>query len=287
MLWTELHMSLSAMFRWVFPFHYFFESRVVTLSSRISWGFIYPVPVLVLSCLPFDHTLYLKLTVAGLSIIAIYSVYEFGYLVNDAITVNQERNPTLRLAPDDRASVASHWQIILLIRVSSACAALLGIAFVCRSFGASVTKPVMAGVVVVASILLIYFWYNRNRGRVTVPLFLLLVALRFGGPIMVAVSILKWPTWHLAMAILLIYPLPCTIEKAGKARFGLPWLGIVASNVDAWRIVYYFVLALWVFATPKVGGDSGLFFQTGSLYFLGYRVLTFLVGRKPESRQVV
>ena len=97
------------------PVLYFFHTRVTSGAARASWCLIYLVPLsLTLSVFSPDaswHAFVLLLS----GCLAIYSVYELGYIENDTMTIRSEHEPTIRLSQTQMAYVDQHWyQIVVL-----------------------------------------------------------------------------------------------------------------------------------------------------------------------------
>ena len=74
------------------PFVYTFHTRLLSLSSKISWFTTYVIPVLI-ACFYFN----LDCGFSFLLIFSIYAAYEIGYIVNDCELIKKEENPTIRL----------------------------------------------------------------------------------------------------------------------------------------------------------------------------------------------
>ena len=74
------------------PFVYTFHTRLLSLSSKISWFTTYVIPVLI-TCFYFN----LDYGFSFLLIFSIYAAYEIGYIVNDCELIKKEENPTIRL----------------------------------------------------------------------------------------------------------------------------------------------------------------------------------------------
>lgn len=192
------------------PFAYFFLTRVPTAQQKIGWVLSYVVPVLALSVL--GHNDWTALPSALLVMVAVYAAYDFGYIVNDASTVDREASPTQRLDP-----WARQWMKSRLLPASCVRFLLGGACIAIVAFAQTPTSPLLA--LAWLAIWPVFALYNRWRGRITIALYLLLLSLRFLLPIWAtAAATGAAPHWLL---LLLVYPLPNTIVAAWKPRYRL------------------------------------------------------------------
>ncbi len=215
---------------------------------------------------------------------AVYSAYEFGYLVNDAITVRRETHPTVRLGRSDQDAVARRLPAIFILRTGFGICCLAALGLMAKGWGLAWKQPVAAGAAIILLIHLTYLAYNRLRGRITIPLFLLLVSLRFAGPVLMLASATGRPSLSLLGVLLATYPVINALEFSGKARFSLPWVQAIPPKVDAWRLAAYGLLVLVAWLACRGSHPAANAFRLGSTYFLGYRILTYLVARAMPTR---
>ena len=271
---TRKAVLLSAL---LMPFAYFFLTRVPTVRQKIGWVFSYLVPVLVLSVLGHDD--WTALPAALLVIVAVYSAYEFGYIVNDAATVEFEASPTQRLERRARLWIKARLPLAFGVRL------LIGGA--CIAVVASTQAPSSWGIAVAwLAIWPVFALYNRSRGRFTIALYLLLGSLRFLLPIWAtAVEAGAAPHWLL---LLLVYPLPNTIVAAGKPRYGLTWLEGPVGNEQRFRVVWYGALVVVSLIAKALAAAWVTWpFVAVCVYYLVIRLLSLLeetVARRPAHQ---
>lgn len=209
------------------PFAYFFLTRVPAPRQKIGWASSYVVPVLALSAL--GHNDWTALPLALLVMVAVYAAYEFGYIVNDAAAVDRETSPTQRLDPGARQWMRSRLRLALCVRflVGGACIAIV-------TFAQAPASPLIA--LAWLAIWPVFALYNRWRGRITIPLYLLLVSLRYLLPIW-ATAGAAWAAPHWLL-LLLVYPLPNTIVAAWKPRYGLEVLKRPFASEQQFRAIW-------------------------------------------------
>lgn len=255
------------------PFAYFFHSRVPTTARKLGWVLNYLVPVLALAAAA--HGGWPGLLPAAIVLVAVYAAYEFGYLVNDTVTVEREAEPTLRL---DEAT-----RLWMRDRLGLAFAVRAGIGVACVGTWAQLTTSPQPLLVVAGWLALwpCFALYNRWRGRVTIGLHFVLVSLRFLLPILAAVqpgSVA--PHWAL---LLCVYPLINSYEAAWKPRYGLDWLERPFADVYRFRVIWHgvlLVLALaWAMSAAREPVNH-VFAAVCGYYF----VLRLIAWRVPQLR---
>jgi hypothetical protein len=242
------------------PFAYFFHSRVPTSARKLGWVLNYLVPVLALAAAA--HGGWPGLLPAAIMLVAVYAAYEFGYLVNDTLTVEHEAEPTLRLDEATR-----QW---MRARLGLAFAVRAGVGLTCLGIWVRFT-PSPQPLIVIAGWLALwpcFALYNRWRGHITIGLHFVLVSLRFLLPILAAVqpgSVI--PHWAL---LLCAYPLVNTLEAACKPRYGLGRFTQPLVDVYRFRLVWHGSLLLgalaWLNATREP--PSRIFVALCSYYFV-------------------
>lgn len=212
----------------VVPFAYFFLTRVATARQKVGWAFSYLLPVLGLSML--GNSSWITAALALLAVIAVYTAYEFGYIVNDTATVDREASPTQRLDPAARRWIRQRLLTALGARFVFGGACMTAVAW-------SSQPPTLGTLLAWLAIWPLFALYNRWRGLVTIPLYLLLVSVRFMLPIWaVASAAFSGSDWAL---LLLLYPLPTTIVAAWKPRYGLAFLQWPFGNEHRFRFIWH------------------------------------------------
>ncbi len=215
----------------VVPFAYFFLTRVATVRQKVGWTFSYLLPVLALSVL--GNRTWTTVALALLAVFAVYTAYEFGYLVNDTATVDREALPTQRL---DRAA-----RLWIRQRLLTALGARFVLGGACMATVAWSSQPPSPGTLLAwLAIWPLFALYNWWRGLVTIPLYLLLVSVRFVLPIWaVASTAFSASDWAM---LLLLYPLPTTIVATSKPRYGLACFKRFFDSEYRFRLIWHGVL---------------------------------------------
>lgn len=255
------------------PFSYFFLTRVATARQRIGWAFSYLLPVLALSLL--GEGSWAALAVALLTVVAVYAAYDFGYIVNDTATVEREASPTQRLDGPARQWFKARLWLAFGVRFAAggACMAILAL---------SSPQPSRGVILAWLAIWPLFALYNRWRGWITIPLYLMLVSVRFVLPIWAAAGATGSPSdWLL---LLLLYPLPNTVVAALKPRYGLALLNKLFYTEHHFRL-------FWHGALLAVAGLGAWWapawvswpFVVACAYYLIIRVLSMLERRDARA----
>lgn len=101
------------------PGYYFVKTRLPSLSRKVSFVFIYIVPTIYIyaSNLSFDNITFHEFFNYFLSVVALYTVYEIGYIGNDTISQDVEVNSTRRLEEDKESYLVHNKKKIYLVRL--------------------------------------------------------------------------------------------------------------------------------------------------------------------------
>ncbi len=257
----------------VLPFAYFFHSRVPQHRQKIGWALGYVLPVLTLASAA--HGSAAALLPAALMVAAVYAAYEFGYLVNDTLSIAREQRPTLRLPLATREALRKHLALALVARLATG---VLLLALLLWMQGPAVTPALLGW----AALWPLFGLYNRWRGRSTIALHFMLVGLRFALPILAAA-----PALGLAAVapLLLLYALPNSCEAAWKPRYGLTAWRNLAGGAHRFRLVWTATMALGglAFAWTQASQAAWMFLGA-SLYYLLFRGAAFLLrGAQPAD----
>ena len=247
------------------PFQYFYVTRINSFFVLMNWVFIYVVPTFTLFYLMAGNNSsamrYLCYIVIAL---AIYSIYEAGYIQNDAETIKFESNPTLRLSKEQLEYYEEHKKIIYFVRLSFSLL-LGGVALFLMDSSAEQVSLTFISLTMIG---VIYYMYNHIRNTFTLLLLLLLVSFRYATPLMFVYT--KEEEFYILL-IILIYPILNLLDWTYKPQFkkyALPF------NQTVVRIGYYVLL----------NGVFGYMFYFTlceqykialilSLYFLLYRMI--------------
>lgn len=251
--------------KYFFPFGYGFNTRAKTLAYRLSFFVVTVLP-----------SLYIALMIGGLNIqalisyivsfVAMYVVYEIGYIYNDVYTVGFEKSPTYRLSEGDYKYVRKKYPLMISTRLG------VVIASVCYFFYYN-SRIVLTYILLLFLLYLIYSIHNYTRSKVTAFTMLGIVWLKYLIPIVSFMD--KSNAFECVLLSLCIIPFPRFVEYGSKDYCHLFKL----RQYGRFRIIYYAVLL-----TCEV---LGLIFTRKYIWhipliavMLVYRCFTYIIEKK-------
>ncbi|WP_194855671.1 hypothetical protein [Alloalcanivorax venustensis] len=257
--------------RLFFPFFYLFISRLKTLPEKVSWLLVNPVPIFITSWLVCKSFSVPLVACFILGFLAWQSLYEIGYLQNDALTTEKEACPTLRVSESVREYVRRNFLAISVFRLTLAAFLVSAIDIVSLN-GIAVNLKAFFVVAGIGSIS--FLCHNLVRSRINIITYFSLSATKY-----LALPLLFYTGERLSILILviiMIFPFLRTLEHARKRKYRFFFLRSIFKNVDLVRPFYYFLgcLIFWLFFSV----DGSLESQVGAAlftYFFLFRVLAF------------
>jgi hypothetical protein len=227
--------------KWMFflPLLYAFHTRMGKgMSAILKWLSEYLIPTFIVALLAskgtfavwFDYLFMLVLT---------YTLYEIGYIYNDAYTIKREEHPTRRLNERELTFFYKYEWLIMAFRLFLS--SLLSVYIVMKyDYSSSAWLAVGAA----WSILLVYGFFNRFRSHVSFLLHALLLLLRYSVPWMLfAMDSMS----SLLVLVFFVYPLPNMMENMARNKYGITYAftKCYMANYEQryqFRVWYYFVL---------------------------------------------
>lgn len=256
------------------PFVYFYKTRIKSLVALINWIFIYIVPTLTLFFLMTEKYSLLTVCLSYIFIIlAVYSIYEAGYIQNDTETTKFELNPTLRLSTGQLIYYEKYKNIIYLTRIVFAF--LFGVAALILMD--SSREQIFLIMATLAMIGVIYCIYNRIRNLFTLVLLFVLVSLRYMIPLLLVYE-KEWG-FYLVLVILL-YPVLNLFDWLHRPQFKEYSLPFDQATV---RMIYYFLLSIvFSYLLHTTLDEQYKVALILAIYFLLYRMVFWYVFRRDK-----
>lgn len=221
------------------PFLYALHTRMGNgIIALLKWLSEYVIPTFLVTLLVangsfavwFDFALMLVLT---------YTLYEVGYMYNDAYTIKREQHPTLRLNEQELVFFYKYEWLIISFRLL-----LSGLLSVFILWKYEYSSIACMTVVAAWCILFVYAIFNSVRSHVSFLLHTLLLLLRYSVP---------WLLFsHDSLPVILafvffLYPLPNMMENIARNKYGINYAftRIYLSHYDRrylFRVRYYLVV---------------------------------------------
>jgi len=210
---------------------YFISTRLKSKGNKVAFLLFYLFPIIFLTysySTNFTSDFFQVLTLIALT----YSVYEFGYLYNDTITIQKEVEPTLRLNQIEISFFKENIIQILSIRLIT--------------FVTLVMLSLYLVIDIVAFILLIllfitFFIYNNVRNKLNLFLHFILVSLKYFIPIIPLFSGEKYLD---LLFVLMLYPILNTLERATEKRFSYISPDFFLVDYKNYGRIYYYSITL-------------------------------------------
>lgn len=254
------------------PLSYNFTIRLLRPDKRISWLFVNLFPTFYYALCSIGHISLYHIIAVMLLWTATFSLYEFGYIYNDAISIRSEHNPTLRLSADQSAFAQRHLSAVLLFRLAIFIISLFAV------YCLFPTRYVLLVSLLSAICPVLFFCYNSWRSTSNVWLYFWLVASRF------VPFVWLFPTpdnWLLTILILLVYPCEIGIERFSYPKRRYKYIRTLIpdeASKPRFRFYYYLVVSV-LLSIPAVCHCMAWHMIIPFFVFLLYRVLLYLHSR--------
>ena len=229
------------------PFSYGWATRAKTAFDKLSFFAIFIIPVWFVCGMPIS----LRFVIG---VIAEYSLYEIGYLINDYFTVRKETMPNHRLPQEKHAKIEKYLIQISATRITIVILSLIYL----RS---------QEFTVALAYIAVIFALHNTIRCNWNIFTYFLLCLGKY----------LALPALHIpekigeaCLILALAFVIPRTIEHASKPKYRLPFLK--SLNHNKFRAVYSYILA----STATMFAPFSLLFFVALWYYV-YRVVVLAI----------
>lgn len=254
------------------PFAYYYRVRLGTPAKLLSWGLIYLFPTAFYACLAAGEVSLAILYNYILLLLAVFTLYETGYIYNDTFATRRETAPSIRLYPYNLQYFYAHYRTIIAVRIMLVICVL--VILLCL-------HPTPLWWLTCFSVLLIapiFYTYNRIRNRYNVFLYPLLVFSRY---IPFVIPYLNSNNIQYIGWLFLSFPLLNALERFSMPRYRYPLIRCLIPNEEAkslFRAVYYVLVCLIATSVLLVSHSS--FFPLIPIYVLGiYRLLLYILTR--------
>lgn len=249
------------MFDFVFPQAYFFKTRLVSRFQRISWFFVFVVPVICFYLL-FEEVDLIQLF---FSFITINYIYENGYIQNDVLTVRYEEAPTKRLSEKEAMFALERIKLIFLSR------AFVLFSLLCLLYSISNLNYFLIYIACCVVLQSVFLFYNAVRGKINIFLILPMSFLRFYSPLLP--FFVGHGMWGETFFLVLLYPLCKTLEFTKEKKYNFNKISNLVPKVDVFRVYYYFFVVLIISFCGYYTDGSFPYSTMVSLYYFFYRLV--------------
>ena len=259
------------MFKYYIPLIYTYKTRYNSILRFLSFLFF--------TCLPsfyiviINNEINIQLIISYIvTFIAMYSLYECGYLFNDIVTINFEKNPTLRIEQKYIKIIPKHLENMLTVRLAIV---VLG-CFWLYQF----TINIKEFCITLFLLFITYSLHNFYRDRTNIVTMFLLVFLK--NFLLVIPFIPTHEFLEAGLIIIITIAAIRTYEFATKERFNLK---INIKNIDLFRIEYYIMATLIVSILETMDYLNNNYMLLMML-FLFYRIVVYILFKFRNLRDV-
>lgn len=252
----------------IIPFVYFFKTRLKSRVQKLSWLFVYFLPNIFLyfsiTGFAFNAENILLMT---LGIVLINYIYENGYIQNDIILTQNEKNPNLRIKGKLLIDIREKIKLIFFYRFLIIFL-LLFLIYMIDSYAFD------KFIIVTILLQILYIIYNSIRSNLNLYLILLLSFLRFYGFIIPFVELENLVTF--SIFCILLYPFSKFLEFTKQPKYKMPRFSKLIGKIDEFRIVYYFILVSFFLLLHYLDAANVEYVYI-SFFYLLFRILVLLL----------
>lgn len=260
------------MLNYYIPILYTLKTRYNTTFHKISFFIMTLLPSLVVVMLSSKGSA--NIVDYVILFLVMQSVYECGYLFNDLVTVQYEKNPTNRIDSIMSYTLLKHLQNLLTARLVLA---TLLVAYIISKYQQAIL------VIPLLLVLLIdYTIHNFYRNRTNIITMCTMVSLKYFIPCVPFLSVSNYMEWYLV--IFLSIPLIRTIEYAGKPRYNLKIFEV--KDFEKFRVQYYGFLVLIIALVVHVKIVSVEYLSLPILMLL-FRLSTYVIMQNSKVSNLI
>lgn len=267
-------------YKFFIPGFYLFISRLKTVPEKISWVAVNPIPIFVVSCIVSDGLAFIFplpfLFCFAAGFLAWQSMYEVGYLQNDAFTIDRELTPTLRVSEDAVAYIRLNFYRILLVRLVITACLVWAMCAISYEYGLPVNLKDYIAVLIVGACS--FVCHNSIRSRANIITYFFLSCSKY-----LALPVLFFLEGNFLLfmlVVVMVFPFIRTLEHGRKNKYRLFLLRKLFKDVDFARVIYYFLGgAIFALLCFEYGGEEFFLGFVVFCYFFIFRVFAFIFSR--------
>lgn len=258
---------------YLIPFRYLYISRFTHISEWLSLLWIFPIYLVYLIFGIYELPLIPHVGSFLVGFAAWMSIYEIGYMENDAITTQRERFPNFRIPAEQMAFiednlVAIRARRLLIFAVLVGLNGLLGW-WTLTQIGWFILWVSMAR--------LFFVLHNRIRSRANIATYFGLCLAKY--TVFPFLYLCTSQGWEPYLVVLVSFVLLRTTEHGTKEKYGLLSLQRRIGSLDTFRAIYYAVATLLA-AIAFLFWEVSAVFVLSLGYFLLFRGAIWLMIKK-------
>lgn len=214
------------------PFGYYYAVRLGTVAKLLSWMLLYIMPTAFYSAIGYSGSPIMFGINYLLVLIAVFSLYEYGYIVNDTLSILREDQPAIRLYEHNFVHFSRWKSLILIARLGYAIMAMV-LLYTLNGDSVHTVQVELS----IAFMCLCFAVYNRWRNRYNVWFYPVLVCSRY-----IPFMLLYQQGWLPYVLLLISFPLLNALERFSMPRYRWRCMKRLIpdeSSKTRFRVVYY------------------------------------------------
>ena len=256
------------------PGYYLLISRLKTKGEILSFFIVFPGFIFYLLVMFTDHNVAALFSPFLFAFLAWISAYETGYLENDVITVQKEKFPNYRISKELAHEIFFNYKKLTFGKYLLSAILLLQLTFFEINF-----RSVLLFAMYIIAARVCFILHNTVRSKWNIVTYFSLSFFKYTAFLTLFHQYILPDLFPaLLVSVVLLFPLPRTLEHATKGKYGLvKWQRFIGKH-DNFRVYYftlYFLISLLVFFVLR--NDYARLFLISGLYFLIYRVSLYIL----------
>lgn len=264
------------MYKYLIPGYYLLYSRINRKSELLSLLIVYPVFLFVFISLNLMNLDWWYVFTFCISLISWFSFYENGYLENDAITIKQEENPTLRLMPNEIIFIQNNFIKIQFLKILIGSLGIILIFLINKL--SDLNLNILGYIILIIAARISFYFHNTIRNRWNILTYFFLSTTKYTS--LVVLFLGNTHSIYLIMSLLLVFPIPRMLEHACKVKYELSNLKKIIGDFDKFRLVWYGI-GLVIIVLLYLSLESSIYYSLlfSFLWFFIFRLSVFLIVR--------
>lgn len=267
------------MFKFVIPFYYLTYSRLKSLPEKLSLLWIYPLFLMVFLFGFYNVEVIPNFLSFLMAIVAWMSIYEIGYLENDALTIKKETHPNLRIQEREINFIEKNFRVILITRFL-----IFGVIILIFFYSGLLSNRQLFTLISLIMLARLFFYmHNQIRSRWNILTYFVLCLLKYAIFPLVFLG-LKFG-FQPFIIILISFPILRTLEHAVKPKYKIVWLKKIIGSLDYFRVKYYAVTLILAILLSLGLGLTPIFIYSTAYFFVFRLGILLLMGTGKYSRE--
>jgi len=259
------------------PFGYYYAVRLGTLPKLLSWMLIYIMPTAFYSFMTYEGAVLPFVVNYLLVLLAVFSLYELGYILNDTVAIRHEKQPAIRLYEHNFEHFGYYKRAIIAARIGYAIIATGTLIAINAQNTTIISRNLWLTCACIAAILPIFIIYNCWRNKYNVWLYPVLVFSRYL-PFMLMYRIDGWAI----MMLFLSFPFANMLERFSMPLHRFPVMRQLIPTEESKTIFrpFYYLAILWVPLLLPIPINAAYIYMFPPVILFFYRLTLYFIVKR-------